>query len=224
MRFVKRIWPLLGGILLTSCHEPSNEDIGRMVLVSAPLWFLMGWLALGLLLNLWRPVMDERRDELRVSWRPSQLAGLILILAALFGAASMTPAGWDFFLVGVPAENHRSGPYWPALLVLGLGYVTVALVTWRIWFALRKGPSFTWALISVLALYWLPALTLALERVVTDIGRQIVWGYLYATVPGYFGIPTALVFLGLVVEALRTRRRARDSSTALKAISTTSRT
>jgi hypothetical protein len=205
MHFAKRGWALLGFALLAGCHSPSNEDIGRMVLVSAPFWFLMGWLALGVVFRLWRRALGRHGVGLAPSWRPSQVTAIILILAAVLGAATMTPEGWDFFLVGSSAVHGSI--YWPYALFIGLGYVTVGLVMWRVWFAFRRSGSFSWALIAVMVVFWLPAVALVLGVGAND-SYSLIGLYAYAMFPGFYGVPTAVVGSVLVGEAvLRSRQR-----------------
>jgi hypothetical protein len=179
--------------VLTGCM-PSDEDIGRMVLLESPFWYLAALGTFAILTASWRPYLRSRGPADARHGRLQLLALGVLLIGALFGAAWMTSNGWSYFW-------GDRGNYWLSGLFVGLGYLTVAFVIWRIWFALGGVRSFHWAPIAVLAVFWLPALALGFGGVVPDsLSEAIVTGYMLALYPGFYGVPTVIVLMVFILE------------------------
>jgi hypothetical protein len=173
-----------------------------MVLLSAPVWLLMGLAALLILFVPWRRALTARGTALSASRWPVVVCAAIAIPGAIFGATSLTPDGWAWFI------GHG---LWLTALMIGLGYVTVSLLVWRVWFAFRKSASFAWSLVPAFLVLWLPAFPITLGA-----GYDPSWtsGYFNllagAGLAGIYGLPTLGVLLILNVEARGAMRRATE--------------
>lgn len=180
-----------------------------MVLIEAPLWYLAGLAAVAIVVAAWRPLFHVQGMTVQVARGPIVIAGVIMVAGAAFGAWSMTSGGWDYFW-------GSQGNYWFMGLMLGLGYVTVLLLFWRVWLHASRSASITWAPVVVLAFLWVPALVLGLGVLAgRDLGEQIVIFFAYGIYPGLYGIPTFIVLLALVAEAkIRLRRVQQQASEA----------
>ena len=170
-----------------------------MVLLSSPAWLLMGWVALEVLFRLWRRAWAARGELLEVSRIPSGAMAGVALISAGFGASTMTRDGWIWFI------DDR---YWVASLMIGLGYVTTSLVVWRVWFRPVPKSSFSWALAPGLALLLLAGISLASSDPMAASGSGTMNLLAAAGLAGFYGLPTAAVYLVLLLEASRAVRRA----------------
>jgi len=177
-----------------------------MVLLSSPAWLLMGWVALEVLFRLWRRAWAARGELLEVSRIPSGVMAGVALISAGFGASTMTRDGWIWFI------DHR---FWERSLMIGLGYVTVSLVVWRVWFRPVPKSSFSWALVPGLALLLLAGISLAFSDPVaasgsgtTNLLAAAINLLAAAMLAGFYGLPTAAVYLVLLLEASGAVRRA----------------
>ncbi len=178
---------VLGAMALNIRCGPLAVEAGRGILLSAPVVFAVTVGVLALLLRLWR----QRHPDLRLP-RVLVWPGMVMLAAGLI---VMMPTAADNQLRWV-----RMG-----LWVFGSSYLTVTLVLWRVLLHLRPRSATTWAPLSVMAFYWLPAIPLAAGWLPDSVasGMELVW-----VLPGFFGLVTAPLLLGLLVEAwLRNRPR-----------------
>ena len=178
----------LGAFVLYIRCGPLAVEAGRGLLLSAPVILLVTALVLALLLRLWR----RRLPDLRFPTRALLVTGLVQLAAGLM---VLWPA---------IADNHMR---WAGmgLWLFGCSYLSVTLVAWRLLLHLRPRAATTWAPLSVMAFYWLPAIPLNAEWLPDSVARAMegVW-----VVPGFFGLVTGPLLLGLLVEAwLRNRPR-----------------
>lgn len=197
-----RHWKLLGSVFIfAGCV--TDEDVGRQVIVAAPLWFLAGWGALGVLLGLWR----RARGPLPLAIWPSLLTTTVLVIASLTAVIAMT------------ADNWKNLEFASVLVWGGASYLTLLLLAWRIWFHARPTTAFSWAHLPALAIFLVPALPMAL-------GLTSDWlsFYAYLIFPGFYGVPTAVIFGVLLVEAIRASRRPTAAEAAVAADDETSST
>jgi hypothetical protein len=198
----------IAAVCLTGCM-PSDEDIGRMVLLESPVWFLAATATFALLSRSWRPHLLSRGIRVRQPDRLQLVALAVLCIGAVLGVAWMTEDGWSYFW----GDN---GNYWLGGILVGLGYLTVALVIWRIWYAVGGVRSFDWAPIAVLAVFWLPALALAYGGIVPeDLSEKVVAGYMLALYPGFYGVPTVIVLMVFLLEGRYRQPRLVDSDFAV---------
>ncbi len=174
---------------------PTAEDAGRSVMVAAPCAFVVGIGILMLLLRLWR---RGRHKDLRLRQRPLIQTTLVLVGGAGVALLSAIWSPWAMKWIGI------------ALLASGTSYLTLMLVTWRIWFAVKPADSFRWAPLAALLVYWLPALVAA-AGLISDAAASKHLGAVWV-LPGYFGMVTGPLVLGLLLEAYFRGRRATRAS------------
>jgi len=187
---LRRRLPLFSAatVLLAGCA--SDADVGRSVLVLSPVWFVAGVAALWPLRVIWR------RTRASVDFHAWPHYAILAVLVAL--------AVWSWTIM-TPEQRAFSEFDLTALLAFGAtSYVTLILAVWRIWFVYRRGAAFTAAHLVVLPFIVLPAIPMAA-------GRTVDWYGYYSSVAwaGVYGIPTAILFTILAIEALRAARRAR---------------
>jgi hypothetical protein len=177
----------LAALVLNIRCGPLAVEAGRGILLSAPVAFLGTALVLALLLRLWR----RRHPDLRYPVRALVIAGLVQLAAALM-VLWPTVADGDFKWAGM------------GLWVFGCSYLTGTLVTWRIWLHQWPQGATKWAPLATMAFYWLPAVPLAAEWLPDSVARAMepIW-----ILPGLFGLTTAPLFIGLVIEAWLKNRK-----------------
>ncbi|HOX43391.1 MAG TPA: hypothetical protein PK668_07330 [Myxococcota bacterium] len=180
----------------TRCGPDDGEAAGA-VFLAAPLFIAVGMGLLQLLRLLWRPA----RPGLRFGVAPSHVALGVCLLLGIAGVALSTmrhtdPGGavstqLDFDLVLI------------AILMVGPSYLSLLLVTWRVWLWRRPETAFTWSCLPPLLVLLLPALPM-LSGLTEGWLDPAMWLWM---VPGVYGLPTLAILVGLVVEALVRRRR-----------------
>jgi hypothetical protein len=179
--------PLL--IALAGANEircgPTAEEAGAAVLVASPLVLAAGLLLVWILWRLWRRVLPDVPMDLRPGrWGLAALAVLAVIGIVVGGRSLSEWAGL-------------------ALWLFGSSYVTLMLVTLRIWLRVRSETAFTWAALPPMGLMVLPALVLCtgLADGLLDASTAL-W-----MAPGYGGWIPGLLLLALLLEAwLRGRK------------------
>lgn len=181
--------------LLAGCG-PSMKDVGQDVLVSAPVWLLAGNLALLPFWLWWR----RTRKGMVFDLRPA--VGLATFLVVIAGLT----VPW----LGKDARSWLLS----VLFYGGSGYLSVALLTWRVWLSVDPERACGWALLPALLLWIAPAIPLAAgwahkETNPLVMAGMFIWLWLgsVGTIPG---LTLGLVLLALVSEGLlRGRRRGR---------------
>jgi hypothetical protein len=173
------------------------------VLLVSPVWLLLGWLSLELLLRLWRVARIAESDLEHLSRVPVFVAGLVALAGSGYGGFTMTSDGWNWFI------GHG---LWLFGLMIGFGHVTVSLVLWRLWFAFRPRASFAWGAIPVFGLMWVCGASLAISSAYTGSTAFATNVLALMGYPGFYGIPTAIILGILRLEAARAVRRARSAT------------
>ena len=179
-------WPACAlGLLATGCG-PTSGEIGSAVLFAAPLIVLVVTGVLELLDRFWRQRLPELEPSNRRRYLP---LGASAFLGLLSVAAPERP---DPKLIG------------QAIAMLGLLYLGLCLIAWRIGIQRRSRDASFWAQVVIGALLLVPAVPLAFLGQSVD---PLAGLYLLAAVAGLYGSPiTALLLLGLLFEAWPTRR------------------
>jgi hypothetical protein len=182
----------------TSRCGPDDGEAASAVFLAAPLFLAAGMGLLQLLRVLWRPA----RPEPRFGVAPSLVAlGACLLLgvagAALSFARYTQPDG---------SVNTQLDPglVLLAILMVGPSYLSLLLVTWRVWFWRSPAGSFTWSCLPPLALLLLPGLPMLFAQTQDWLDPILyLWGG-----PGFWGVPTGVLLVGLIIEAVVRRKRA----------------
>jgi hypothetical protein len=181
---------------------PDDGEAASAVFLAFPLFVLVGAGLLQLLRVLWRPA----RPAPRFGLAPSLVAlGVSLLLgvagAALSHARYAQPDGTNI-------TQLDPGLVLLAILMVGPSYLVLLLVTWRVWFWRRPASAFTWSCLPPLVLMLLPGLPMLFAQTEGWLDPILyLWGG-----PGFWGIPTGVVLVGLVVEAAVRRKRALASA------------
>jgi hypothetical protein len=167
---------------------PTDEEAARAVMFAAPFAFLAGMGLLRLLLWLWR-----KRRPLTVRWRPALVALFVLLLGQIIS------------LLGLSENAYVSEWYIAALALMGSSYLTILLLTWRIWFFFTPQKAFTWSFLPVVVLmFWPCPFMLFSTEVQWDFAVVIFWIF-----PGYMGVVTGILLAGLIIEIAVRIHRAR---------------
>lgn len=201
-------------LLLAAGCGPSEEETARAVLLVSPVPLLVALLALWLLARAWRQ-LDERVEH---AWRPG-LVGLALV--TLLAPLALVSVPYD--PPGGLFASTTSGPWgvveWAphALWFHGTSYLSLVLVTWRVWLRVRPRTASTWAFLPPLVVSLAPVPQLAgggwnppwphvSSHVWAEVGISL-WIY-----PGWAGAITTPLLLLLVIELVVRRRLARVRS------------
>jgi hypothetical protein len=168
---------------------PTDEEAARAVMFAAPFAFLAGMGLLRLMLWLWR----KRKPGLLVRWRPSMVALALLVLGQIIS------------FLGLSENTYVSEWYLAALVLMGTSYLTVLLLTWRIWFFFSADRAFTWAFLpAVVLMFWPCPLMLFCTEIQWDFAVVIFWIF-----PGYMGVVTGILLAVLIIEVVVRIRKAR---------------
>lgn len=179
----------LAPLLLGARCGPTDQEAGGAVVLALPVMIAAGTLLLWGLNGLWRHALDD------LTWRPGPaLAGIagsgVIAAMTAIALADTDAARW----VGM------------ALVAAGSSYLALLLVVWRLWMVASPARAFAWA--------WLPAAVLQLvtgAAAATDAmgdGAMDVLAVVWI-IPGYWGIPTLALLLGVALEAAIRAHRAR---------------
>jgi hypothetical protein len=165
---------------------PTDEEAARAVMFAAPFAFVAGMGLLRLLLWLWR-----KHRPLTVRFKPTLVALFVLLLGQIISF-------W-----GLSENAYVSEWYIAALVLMGSSYLTILLLTWRIWFFFAPDQAFTWSFLpAVVLMFWPCPFMLFSTEVQWDFAVVIFWIF-----PGYMGTVTAILLAGLIIEiAVRIRR------------------
>jgi len=167
---------------------PTDEEAARAVLFAAPFAFLAGMGLLRLLLWLWR-----KRRPLTVGWKPSLVALFVLLLGQIIS------------FLGLSENAYVSEWYIAALVLMGTSYLTILLLTWRIWFFFSPQKAFTWSFLpAAVLMFWPCPFMLFSTEVQWDFAVVIFWIF-----PGYMGSVTGILLAGLIIEIAVRIHRAR---------------
>jgi hypothetical protein len=168
---------------------PSDEEAARAVMFAAPFAFVAGMGLLRLMLWLWRKIEPVPS----VRWKPSLVALAVLVLGQVI----------SFF--GLSENAYVSEWYIAALVLMGTSYLTLLLLTWRIWFFFAPKKAFTWSFLpTVVLMFWPCPFMLASTDVSWDSAVVVLWIF-----PGYMGAVTGVLLAILIVEAVVRIRLAR---------------
>jgi hypothetical protein len=168
---------------------PSPSETGQAVLLVAPLVLLGGLLAQALILHLWR----RRHDDTLLRWQPT---ALLLFLVSIPSVAVLALAHAPMNWAGL------------ALWLFGCSYVSILLVSTRLWMIWDRRNAFALAHLPPLLLFIGPALLMATglwEGPPTHKPED------FFVAPGCLGWTTGPLFLALLVEAALRGRRPRTS-------------
>jgi len=188
---VRHAIPLLALFLCAhgqaSCG-PTDEEAARAVMFTAPFAFLAGMGLLRLLLWLWR-----KRKPLTVRYRPALAALFVLVFGQIIS------------FLGLSENAYVSEWYIAALVLMGTSYLSILLLTWRIWFFFSPDKAFTWSFLPAAVLtFWPCPFMLFSTEVSWDFAVVIFWIF-----PGYMGIVTGILLAGLIIEIAVRIHRAR---------------
>jgi hypothetical protein len=176
---------LLALCALAGCG-PSDEEVGRVVLMTAPLFCAAGAGVLTLVRQMWTRF---RPDTVKVPWRNHIFTAGALLPLAFFGA--LHKFDFSLFLLGL---------WW-----IGTSYLSLLLVAWRVLFHFRPARSFSWLHLPLLALFIIPAVPMAFGM--TNVWQD--WILILWTYPGFLGLLTGLLFAAAMLEpVMRARRQA----------------
>ena len=194
-------------LLLSGCG-PSDEEAARAVMMATPLVYLSGMGVMALMLFLWR----ELEPRLGINWRPV-LLGLALAcvigLLSIVGVTTDPPAAnsGDTTTDGIPGVFEWLGH---SIFLYGASYLSLLLVSWRIWLWRRPATAFTWAWTPVLFVMMAPCPAMimfggehsAAMRHFEEAALSL-WVF-----PGYAGMVTGpLLLLALIEVWVRIRRK-----------------
>jgi len=178
---------------------PDDGEAASAVFLAAPVFIAVGVGLLALLRALWRPL----RPDLRLASLPALVALAACLLLGVVGvllslqrnappdATLVSGFDWDLTLI--------------ALLVAGPSYLSLLLVSWRVWLRCRPASAFTWSWLPPLLVLLLPAACMLPGHTVD----WLDWSLWLWMIPGIYGLPTAALLVGLVAEALVRRRHPR---------------
>jgi hypothetical protein len=159
---------------------PDPQQQGQLVLIVAPLVFIVTLGIQWILLKLW----ERRFPEVTPRWS-----------ANLFVMGALTVASLVTMAVGSPGY-YLIFAFW----MFGTSYAAVLLLTMRIWMIFDKRRAFTFAHLVPLLLYMIPAATLAVG------GMRDTWMWRHSenffTLAGFLGYVPGGIFLLLLIEAL----------------------
>lgn len=182
----------LSPLLLAVKCEPTVDEAGAAVLLTAPVALGVTALLLWGLTALYRPAFPA----LGVRWRPVGLA-----LAAWTAVA---------LVVALPiALREEVWPWVPmAHGTYGACVVAWSMIVWRIWLHRRPGDAFVGAPLYVHLLLTLPALPMTQAGALPSLGDD-VWGvFVMAWVfTGFLGIPAGVLLLAFLAEGAWRRHR-----------------
>jgi len=168
---------------------PTDEEASRAVMFAAPFAFVAGLGLLRLLLWLWR----KRKPELVVRWKPSLVVLAVLMLGQVLS------------FLGLSENAYVSEWYLAALVLMGASYMTLLLLTWRIWFFFSPEKAFTWSSLPVTIFMLWPCLFMVWSTEVSwDFAVAFLWIF-----PGYMGIATGILLAILIIEIVVRVRIAR---------------
>jgi hypothetical protein len=182
----RRLVLLVAPALLAGCG-PTSREAGQAILGAAPVFVAAGPGILSLLFLCWQGA----RPEVTMRRRPN-----VVPLGIALGAS---------VVVIVAAPDARE---WivPAMQLAGTSYLTLLLVTWRIWMFKEPRGAFAWSWVPAFALIWLSAAVMA---VVPDHPYDDGIVYFVWVMPGWGGLVAGPLLVVLLVEALVRRRLAR---------------
>ena len=168
---------------------PSDEEAARAVMFAAPFAFVAGMGLLRLMLWLWR----KYQPVPAVRWKPALVVLGVLVLGQIIS------------FLGLSENTYVSEWYIAALVLMGTSYLTILLLTWRIWFFFSPSKAFTWAFLPVVILmFWPCPFMLASTAVDWDFAVVIFWIF-----PGYMGVVTGILLAILIIEVVVRIRMAR---------------
>lgn len=196
----------LGALLfLSGCSGPSDKEVGQAVLLVTPTVFLISLGFQYLFFRLWKLIYPQ----LTLAWLPNFIFYLfLLIVAGLLGN------GNPFWFLG-----DDQGLAGLVLLIFGPSFLTILFIVMRVWLSVNPSRVFTWVTILVMSFYLLLALPLATGLAEgSSFSEMVIRFWMFpGTFPfggndfGWPGVPTALVFLILLVEVLIRIRRMRKT-------------
>lgn len=167
---------------------PTDEEAARAVMFAGPIVFLAGMGLLRLLLWLWR-----KRKPVTVRWKPALVVLGVLVLGQIIS------------FLGLSENAYVSEWYIAALVLMGASYLTVLLLTWRIWFFFAPDTAFTWSYLpAAVLMFWPCPFMLFSTAADWDFAVVIFWIF-----PGYMGVVPAILLAILIIEILVRIRRAR---------------
>jgi hypothetical protein len=192
-------------LLVTATHSPrcgpTEEELGRAVMVSAPGVLLAAFGMMALLVWLWRKLEPEfsMKPVPILAATGAAALGAVLALIGMRGEATGTPTGVGGVVEWVPM----------ALWAVGATYLLLLLITWRIWLLASPRHAFTWSFLPPLILVFLPAPLMALGWTDNwDEFCSMAWVF-----PGYLGAVTGPLLLLAIVEVVIRRKRAKGKQT-----------
>jgi hypothetical protein len=158
---------------------------------AAPFAFVAGMGLLRLLLWLWR-----KRKPVTVRWKPALVVLGVLVLGQVIS------------FLGLSDNAYVSEWYIAALVLMGASYLTVLLLTWRIWFFFSPDKAFTWSYLpAVVLMFWPCPFMLFSTAADWDFAVVIFWIF-----PGYMGVVTAILLAVLIIEIVVRIRMARKQA------------
>jgi hypothetical protein len=167
---------------------PTDEEAARAVMFAAPFAFLAGMALQRLLLWLWR-----KHKPVTVRFKPALVALAVLVLGQIIS------------FLGLGEDAYVSEWYIAALVLMGASYLTVLLLTWRIWFFFAPDTAFTWSFLPVVILMLWPCPFMLFSTAADwDFAVVIFWIF-----PGYMGVVTAILLAILIIEIVVRIRMAR---------------
>jgi hypothetical protein len=161
---------------------PDNEEAARAVMFSAPLALAAGMGLLACMLWLWRKV----RPELSIDWKPSLVTLAVLGLGLLLS------------FVGMSEEAEVARWYPAGLLAMGVSYLAVLLVAWRIWLLAEPRRAFTWSFLpAMVIMLWPCPFMLAWGSESWEGIMLVLW-----VLPGYMGLVCGPLLAVLIIEVV----------------------
>ncbi len=189
------VWVTLISVLFghTACG-PSVYEASAAVLLATPVVVMLAWLILVGLHRVWERV----RPVGKLGWRtPGLLSGLALAMGV-------------FAMVGEPSGDSVTEWWLAAFWFFGSSFIAVALLVWRIAFAISPERAARNALSVASAILVLPAVPALSSGAGSTFFEWAIASWVY---PGVFGISPLVLLVVLFSEAAVRRRRAGEIHT-----------
>ncbi len=200
-------WIILGLSMLATGCGPTDEEVGRAVMLSSPFAFVVGLGLTLVLAHLWHGI----RPAIEVNWRPILIGqGICAGLAVLALVGVTEKPGTDSAQSTTSAIAGVLDLVGIAFVVFGGALLASWLVSFRLWLGWRPGSAFShsWVPPLVLLIWPCPIMAFGATQGFQDVFLPI---WIYA---GYLGIVPSVLFLGLLTEVLIRRSKAKRAEGA----------
>lgn len=202
MRLPAAVLLALIALGLSGCG-PTDEEVGRAILLTAVVPHALGMALMFVFHALWRPL----KPDAVISLKPLLVALGVLVVAAGLSLVGVTEQGPDH-----PDSSGVEGVVWLATIALaafGTSYLALWLVVWRIWLAKSPRTAFTWSFLPVLAILIWPCPIMATGVTESSDAWHVLMtpNYYLWYYSGYGGLVASPVIISLLIEGLIRRRR-----------------